>query len=489
MIDWFEEYEGYPIVEKSQIKWNFTKDFQVQSKYIVDCISSIISRLDGAKDDELLGMSQQCYNLLSWTNQMSIMGFTGLQQYIDELLIDNFADKDIILKLQRQSFAQWAKDKAGNYKLGENYFVFHDGNAYYKKLTNTWYLVDTESIFNLTPEMSVIEGTVVTVLDSIYKPSVYHQIYSEWQDGEYTHAVPGDFFDYTEGESTPENELEKSLGKIKRILAEPVSLQTVQSNENIDEEHLEYLIKVSYLMAQFAQTRRLSDEHTLYLLRDCVIFYEIHKTLDILEDTMSSSDQLIAGRKLLSNSKREGGHWYFTQEALFFAYEKHPDDFDDFYEDYSEILTAYEAHSEEFREFIHKLAGYIDEHIPENLETDTLIDVVDLGFQGSINILIKYVIDNHCQAGKRHKTTIHMYVLAEWFKSIYPGMYSSETYSLLTNIEVLARNELMYDYKVGSFAEGNVAVVMGTAKQQELANTELLVTTMTTLIAKKLQLL
>ena len=118
----------------------------------------------------------------------------------------------------------------------------------------------------------------------------------------------------------------------------------------------------------------------------------------------------------------------------------------------------------------------MDAHIPLDLNTETIIDIVDLGFQGSINILVKYVIDRHCRAGRDHKTVVHMYVLAEWFKSVYPGAYSSETYSLLTNIEVLARNELLYDYKLGSFAEGAISVVMGSKEEQEMANTELLVT-------------
>ncbi len=489
MIDWFEEFENYPIVEKSQIKWNFTKDFQIQSKHIVESIASILKRIDNAEDDELLSISQQCYNLLSWTTQMSIMGFTGLQPYVDDLLVDNFADKDIILKLQRQSFKQWVKDKKGNQKLGENYFVLLDGNVYYKKLTNKWHQVDADSVFNLTPGMSAVEGSVIELLDSVHEPSVYHQIYSEWRDGVYSHDIPEEFFSYSAGDSTPERELEKALDKINKLIIEPVSLSNVQSREDLDDERLEYLIKVSYIMTKFAQSRRLNNEHTLYLLRDCVIFYEIHKTLDILENTTSSSDQLITGRKLLSNSKREGGHWYFTQEALFMAYEKCSGDFDEFYAEYSNILVNYEEYSEEFSEFIKKLAEYIDAHIPADTNKDTVIDVVDLGFQGSINILIKYVIDNHCRAGKDHKTIIHMYVLAEWFKSIYPGMYSSETYSLLTNIEVLARNELMYDYKVGSFVEGSPAVVMGTSRGQDLANSELLVTTMTTLIAKNLKLL
>lgn len=490
MTDWFKEYESHPVVEKSQIKWNFTKDFQIQSKYIVEDVSSIITRLGNAKDEELLNISQHCYNLLSWARQMDIMGFTGLEYYIDELLLDHFGDKEIILKLQKQSFTKWIKDKTGSQKIGENYFVLHDGRIYYKKLHGQWCVVKEGDVFNLSPEMSVVEDVgTIEALDADYEPSVYHQLYYEWQKGEYKYNIPDNHFSSSGGESTPEDELDKSLAKIKRIIANPVSLEVVRSLGYIDDERLEYLIKISYIMTQFVQTRRGNGEHTIYLLRDCLIFYEIHKTLDILEGVATSSDQLIAGRKLLSNKKREGGHWYFTQEALFFAYEECPDDFNGFYKAFSIILSDYEEYNDEFREFIKKLADYIDLHIPTDLSSGTTVNIVDLGFQGSINILVKYVIDKHCRAGKNHNTEIHMFVLAEWFKSIYSGMYTSETYSLLTNIEVLARNELLYDYKLGSFAESVPSVIMGFEDEQELANEELIVTTMVTSIAKNLRLI
>jgi hypothetical protein len=490
MADWFEEYEGYPIVEKSQIKWSFTKDFEVQSGYITKDLRSIIKRLEDAEGDELLSISQHCYNLLSWTRQMAIMGFSGLQQYIDDLLIDEFGNKDIILETQKKAFMKWVAGKGGSQKIGENYFTVKDGLVYYKKITNDWFLVEEDSVFNITPTMSLVEDQdIVRLLDSEFKPSVYDQIYSEWEKGEFKNKIPANHFTFTDGESTPEREFDKSIGKIKEIIARPVALNAVKELSYIDDEKLEYLIKLSYLMAQYAQTRRQKDEHTVYLLRDCLIFYELHRTLDLIEGNVTSSDQLIAGRKLLSNKKRQGGHWYFSQEALFFAYAKCPDNFNDFYEEYSKILSEYEEYSEEFSGFIKKLADYVDDHIPKDMPAEKVIGIIDLGFQGSINILLKYVIDKHCTAGESHNTEINMYVLAEWFKSIYPGMYESETYSLLTNIEVLARNELMYDYKLGSFEENSISVLMGDEKSQEAANTELLVTTMTALIAKKLKLI
>lgn len=487
MADWFKQFEDRPITEKSQIKWNFTKDFEVQSRYIVDDVTSLISGLDKAKDDDLLRISQHCYNLLSWIKQMAIMGFTGLPRYIDELLVDNFKDRDIIQNLYRESLRRWVEGKEGRHKIGENYFSIDKGSIYYRGITGKWYEVEEGSVFNLMPKMHIVEDSFDTkTFNAETKPSVYEQIYSEWMSDTYVGGIPEKHFTFKRGESTPEDELNISIAKIRKIIERPVALMSLRDKELLDDERLEYLIKLSYLMTQFVQTRRRMNEHSVYLLRDCIIFYELHKTLDIIEGSSTSSDQLIAGRKLLSNSRRPGGHWYFSQEALFIACEKHPNNFDEFYNEYSNILNEYEEYSEEFREFIEKLARYVDEHIPADITPASPINIIDLGFQGSINILIKYVIDNHCKVAQSNKTVVHMYVLAEWFKGIYPGMYSSETYSLLTDIEVLARNELMYDYKAGSFMEGAISVVMGSKEDQENADIELLVTTMTALIAKKL---
>jgi hypothetical protein len=490
MTDWFEEFEGYPIVNKSQIKWSFTKDFQVQSKFIVEHLKSISSNLEIASDQELLSASQSCHSLISWTKQMAIMGFSGFQEYMDRLLLDNFDDNYIIQSLRSRTFNKWMANNEGYQKIGENYFTLQRGRIFYKKLDNSWYLVELESVFDIMPSMELVDDDdLVLSLNSSYKPTVYKQIYDEWGKSNYSNPVPVNHYSYHEGESDPDNELAKAVTKINNIIEAPVSLLAILDISSLDLNDIEFLIKHSFVMAKFVQERRNKNEHTIYLLRDCIIFNEIHETLDAIEQRATSSDRLIVCRDLLSNKKRRGGHWYFSQEALFFAYEKYPNDFDNFYREYSHILKDYEEYSDEFSTFIKKISLYVDEHIPENIDHKVNIDIVDLGFQGSINMLLKYVIDRHCTAGKKNNTGIHMTVLAEWFKSTYKGMYSSETYSILTSIESLARNELMYRYKLGSFEEGSISVIMGSSDEQKQANTELLVTTMVTIISKDLKLI
>lgn len=487
--DWFEEYESYPIVEKPDIKWNFTKDFQVQSSSIRQGIQDILWNEDNLSDDDLIKSSQYCYNLLSWAEQMAIMGFTGFQSYLDDLLVTEFQDKNIVAKIQKRTLEKWLQQNPGYKKIGENGFVVHAGCAYYQKLDGSWWLADNLHVFHIVPALETVnDEDLIETLNSQSKPSPYQQIYNEWLSGGYTNSLNDDHYTPEDGESTPEIQIEKAVAKIKQLLSSPVSLDSFASQAKLNIDRLEYLIKLSFVMVQFVQERRGQNEHTVYLFRDCVMFQEIHKTLDLLEDRTTSSDNLIVCRDLLTNSKRRGGHWYFSQEALFFAYEECPNDFDAFYVAYSRILRDYEDYSPEFKEFMQKLSVYVDEHIPSDLENNKNIDIVDLGFQGSINILLKYVIDNHCTAGDKYQTVINMTVLAEWFKGLYRDMYYSNTYSILTNIESLARNELQYRYKMGSFEHGNIRVVMGSPNEQAQANTELVVSTMTTLISKKLNL-
>lgn len=489
MTDWIEEYESFPIVDKDKIKWNFTKDFQVQSNFIIKKLRFILHNLDTATDEELLKASQTCHNLISWTEQMRIMGFTGFQPYIDELLKNNFGEIDVIQNTRSRAIDKWLENNDGSQKIGENYYTIHLKCIYNKRLDGKWYLVNTNSVFNIMPTMEKVDDLALCQnLELRHQPSVYQRIFIEWSQGNYSASIAENHFDNFSGLSNPDKELRKALDKIKQIHDAPVSLNELQKFTNLGIEDLEYLIKHSYLMTRFVQERRQFNEHTIYLLRDCVMFNEIHETLDIIEQKHTSSDRLIVCRDLLSNKKRRGGHWYFSQEALFFAHEKYPDDFEKFYKEYSQILSDYENFSDEFRLFIKKLALYVDEHIPSGIDEDFKIDIVDLGFQGSINILLKYVIDTHCVAGKNHKTIIHMTVLAEWFKTTYRGMYSFETYSLLTSVESFARNELMYTYKLGSFEAGEVAVEMGSFDDQQKANLELLVTTMVVIISKKLGL-
>jgi hypothetical protein len=289
-----------------------------------------------------------------------------------------------------------------------------------------------------------------------------------------------------DGLSNPDTILEASLSKIRSILAHPVSLAEIIKAHPEGLRFVEKTIKISLIMSQYVQTRRHKHEHTLYLLRDCLLFNELHHTLDIIEDRPTSHDQVYIGRKILSNAKREGGHWYVTQEILFSAYLASPNDFGGFYADYSRRLQEYEAYSSEFSALVQELVGYIEKHIGGRDSTQP-VRIIDLGFQGSINMLLKYIIDIHCKWSVGRMIDMNMFVVAEWFKSSYGAdRYSNNTYGLLTYIEEMARNEYLYEYLPSSLENGALSVQMCGHEKATHANLELITVTMSTMIAHQM---
>ncbi len=76
--NWFEIFDRQPIVDRAHIDWSKTLDFKVQSAFIVRDITDILAKMRGASDEELLSISQHCFNLLRWVDQMEIMGLLSL---------------------------------------------------------------------------------------------------------------------------------------------------------------------------------------------------------------------------------------------------------------------------------------------------------------------------------------------------------------------------------------------------------------------------
>lgn len=489
MADWFKDFENYPIVDKAKINWPYTLDFEVQSKYIVSDIKRLLKEVKTASDTELLKISQHCFNLLSWVRQMNIMGFHSLETYLNNVLIEEFGNKNVINNLQKEIFNRWVNNKSGQYYIGVNWYNILHGKIYYRKLTGEWFLVE-KGVFDVAPKLGISPNPETTsALEKDYTPTKYDKVFQEWKRNNYSNNFPIDLDDCVIGETSPENNFQHSMKKIKSILSSPVAIDLLEKEFN-NLNHLEYMIKVSLIMVEYAQQRRESKEHTVYLLRDCLIFYELQNTLDILDGQETSSDQLYIGRKIMSNKKREGGHWYFTQEVLFQCCLESPSSFEEFYKEYTKLLDEYTEYSQEFALFVKDIFIYIEKHIESAMPNNLKVTIVDLGFQGSINMFIKYVIDKYYQHKPKLKTDIEMYVLAEWFKDIYGSKrYVSDTYSLLTHIEVLARNELLYEYNVDSLKDGNISIVMGSKEDQRNANIELIITTMVALISNNLGLL
>jgi hypothetical protein len=485
--NWFEDYESRMPAPKDQIPWPITVEYEIQSKYFVTTLKSL-PVLDTATDAELLSAAQHCNNLIGWVEQMRIMGYTGLPVVMEDLLENEFGNRKKLFDLRRAYTAKWLFGKTGQHKIGENYFNIHQDKVYYCTLRHEWYEVETVSIFDIMPTLTrKTEAQTSSLLDTVYRPTRYQLIYTHWQDADYSGKLLPNLFASKSGHTTPEDVLKDTIKKLEGILENPPSLEEVEDAIGKKPDYLEYLIKISCLVADFAEQRRVSNEHTLYLLRDCAMFHEAQILIDLLESQPTSHDQIYLGRQSLSSHKRDAGHWYMVQELLLITLQKHPHDFSRFYAEFTQCMKDYEEYNPEFAALVQTLAKYLGNHIEVALKNHLAINVIDLGFQGSINMLVKYVLDNYCLQDSHPSTKIHMYVVAEWFKGVYETMFTSNTFSTLTHVEVMSRNNAIYEYVPWSLRDGKLLVNYGSADDQIQAEIELTVMVMTILTTKKLK--
>lgn len=488
MASWFEDFENRPIRGKDQVPWMLTIEYEIQSKYLIANLKSL-SQIGSASDPELLAAAQHCNNLIAWVEQMRIMGYTGLHDVIENLLEDEFGDRQKLINLRQDYTEAWLHGKSGQYKIGENYFTVYHNKFYYHTLYREWYEVKPSSVFDIMPVFGQKADAQTTVyLNSEYMPTRYQQIYTGWQEAGYTGKLLSDLFLSQTGQTTPEDVLEETTKKIQAIVDNPPALEEIERAVSDKPDYLEYLIKISCLVADFAQERRMSNEYSLYLLRDCAMFHEAQILIDLLEGQRTSHDQVYIGRQSLSSKQRDAGHWYVVQELLLMALQKHPDDFSGFYANFTQYLKDYEEYSTDFATLVQDLARYLDGHITESEQSNRPITVIDLGFQGSINMLVKYVLDNYCLQKTKQPAKVHMYVIAEWFRGVYENMYTSNTFSTLTYIEVMTQNNAIYEYVPWSLQEGNLSITYGSKADQDQADIELTVMIMTVLLSKQLKL-
>lgn len=490
MSNWIKEIESRPIVDKALINWPYTTEFEIQGKYFVDFIVASTKQLSSADDKTLMNIAMRCSNILGWINQMHVMGFTSLGGYVEDILREELGDAKSIEKLLRESLALWLRDKRGQHLIGENYLTVVDENFYYRKLSGVWLRVSIHEIFGVFPEGQVVsDALILAKLHASYKNTPYDALYDEWQKLDTGKEINEYLLNEVSGISSPESILDDSMRKIKLLIGEELpSLDRLIGMHPDGLEFVERTIKISLIMSRYVQERRLHKEHTVYLLRDCVMFNELHHALDIIEGRRTSHDQLYIGRKILSNEKREGGHWYIAQEILLLSYLACPNNFDEFYNDYREKMDDFERSTGSFSLLVKDLTPYIKKHAVKDSKLP--IRIVDLGFQGSINMLLKYIIENHFGQIHNNNVDVHMFVVAEWFKSVYGvERYGDRCYELLTIIEATARNEYLYDYNPGGFKDDGLTVKMGTSPNQLVASLELIISVVTAQLAYKLGLI
>jgi hypothetical protein len=485
LIKSFKEFEKMPAKSKADMDWFVTTDFQVFSEFLIKDILGIQDKLKNADDKYLYYVCRHIFNILDWINLIVVdAGFPTFDDAFKTLFEKQFGDKHILQNTYDTCFEKWIAQKSGQQKIGENLYNILNGNLYYRNRFEQWFEVDKKTAFDLKPNKKIIEDNdTVDQLNREYKETWYDTILREWEGRQYQGILPNSFLQFEDEETSPEAYSDFTIEHIRTLLKNPVSVSELERWNGEKITDLEDIVKISTLVLDIVKKRRKESSHTIYLLRDCLMFYEAHKTIDILSLEDTSADPIMIGRKLLSCPPREWGYYILTLASLYDAHRRHPDNFEDFYNDYARLLDMFVSLNPGFATVVANLADYIKNHT----RTDkNKIVVFDIGFQGSIALLTKYIIDRHISpSGSNQKiaTDIEVGVGAVWSKKLFGDRHLGDYFPFLNRLQLLARSNDLYHYKPESLHSGKIKVVMGNKKNQHKASIELITLVMVTLLA------
>lgn len=466
----------------SKINWSVTTDFQVFSEFLIKDIKEMQERLKDADDEYLYYVCRHIFNIKDWIGLIVTAGFLNFNDTFEKLFYEKFGDKHILQNMYDSCFDRWISHKNGQQKIGENFYNIQGGKLYYRNRFGQWFEVDKTTAFDLKPNRKIIEDSdMVDKLNSEYKETWYDSVLKRWNDKKYQGVLPDNFLQFNEKETSPEAYFDFTIAHIKTLLKNPVSIAELERWNGGKIVDLEHIVKISALVSDITAKRRKDDSHTIYLLRDCLMFYEMHKTMDILHSQNTSADQILVGRKLLSHPLREGGYYAVTLEILYNAHRRYPKNFTDFYNEYARLMNTFVSLNPEFSTIIANLADYIKEH--SQTDKDKIV-IFDIGFQGSIALLTKYIIDHHIKPSNQNgkiETDIKLGVGAEWSKELFGDRCENDYFPFLNRVQLAARSDELYHYKRGSLGSGKLQVVMGDKEKQREAAIELVVLVMTAL--------
>lgn len=456
-------------------------EFRVFSEYLINDIREIEKRLNSADDEYLLYVCEHIYSITEWTELMVGSVSEIFRKAWEKVFTEQFGDKNILTSIYARSINKWLVNKSGQHQLGGNTYTALDKNLYYRDRFGDWFQVDKQSAFDLQPKKNPVKDrTIIPQLDSTYLDTSTDKLIEEWQDQNYEGTLPEDFLSFAKAETNPQEYFDFSLENINNLLRNPVSISELERWNGGKIINLEDTVKLCSMALEVVKHRRNDSSHTVYLLRDCIVFYQLHKTLDILHSKNTSSDQLLIGRKLLSNKPDQWGYYILTIESLYEAHLRYPDNFDEFYAEYVRLIDLCVSVNPKFKVLIEELALYIKEHIVTNRKKVVIFDV---GFQGSINLLTKYIIDRHISPtspDNKIDTEIEISIGALWSKELFEKRALSFYFPFLNRIQYMAMNDELYHYKFGSLKDGEIQVTMGGKDWQKKAAIELVVLVMVT---------
>lgn len=472
IINWFKDFDNLPPIDKQTVDWSILTDFQVYKEYLINDVQDIKDRLDSADNKYLYYVCEHLFNVLDWINLMVFdAGYPTFVTYIEDELEKHYGDRKILQNLYDTCLEKWISQNSEQQKIGGNFYNILAGKIYYRNHKDQWFEIDKKTAFDLNPSKKLIsESELIDELDKDYYPTRYDLVFQQWKNKQYQGVLPDDFLEFEDKDTSPEKYFALAFEHIKTLLKDPISITELQRWNGEEIEDLDYIIKLSTLILDTVKKRRADDCHTVYLLRDCLTFYETHKTLDLLDSKETSVDQIMIGRKLLSNGSNEWGYYIATLEALYAAHMRYPNNFDDFYNEYARLLDIFASLNKGFREILSNLSEYIRNHIHTNKNR---IVIFDIGFQGSINLLTKYIIDRHITSDK--EIDINIEVGAQWSKKLYGKRYNGDYFPYLNRVQLITRNNDLYYYKTGSLNSGKLQVLMGTKENQYKATVELIV--------------
>lgn len=484
LIKFFKEFERMPIKSKADMDWSITTDFYVFSGFLIKDIQDIQERLKNADDEYLYSACRHIFNILDWMNLMVVdAGFPTFATTFENLFEKQFGDRHVLQNTYDTCLEKWISRKSGQQKIGENFYNILGSKLYYRNRFSQWFEVDKRTAFDLKPNKEPIEDkNIVDQLDKKYKETWYDAILRQWGEKQFLGVLADDFLQFEDEETSPEVYFDFTLANIKTLLKNPVSIVALERWNGGGVTDLEDIIKISALVSDIVAKRRRDDSHTLYLLRDCLMFYEAHKTIDILNSEDTSADQILIGRKLLSHKSREWGYYVLTLASLYDAHKRYPTNFEKFYNDYARLLDMFASLNPGFAEVVANLAEYIKNHIQTYKNK---IIVFDIGFQGSIALLTKYIIDRYISlAGSNGKieTDIEVGIGAVWSKKLFGDRHLDDYFPFLNRLQLLARSNDLYHYKTDSLNSGKIQVLMGDKENQHKAAIELIVLVMVVLL-------
>ncbi len=487
LFNWFKDFEKMPVVSKSDMNWSVTDDFKVFGEFLINDIQNIQDRLKTSDDEYLYNVCRHIFNILDWIKLMVVdVGHVALASALESLFEKQFGDKHILQNMYDFCFKKWVSQKEGQQQIGENFYNVLAGKLYYRNRFNQWFEVDGKTAFDLKPNKELIEDKAISdQLNREYKETWYDAILRQWQDKQYQGTLPDDFLQFEDEETTPETYFDFTIPQIKTLLKNPASITELERWNGGKITDLEDIVKISALIGKIVAKIRKDHSHTIYLLRDCLMFYEAHKTMDILNSHDTSSDQIMVGRKLLSHESREWAYYIGTLSALSAAHLRYPTNFEEFYNEYARLLDVFVSLNPGFAKVIESLADYIKKHI----RTDkNKIVIFDIGFQGSIALLTKYIIDRHLSpsgSSGKIETDIKVGVVALWSKKLFgEDRYDDDYFPFLNRVQLATRSNDLYHYKTGSFESGKLQVLMGDKENQHKAAVELVVLVMVTLLSQ-----